>query len=177
MRCWAIILSAFAFAGCARFESRPIVPAETAEHFERRNLSDPALKDFVEKNLGRELTPWPKRSWNFEMLTLAAFYEQPILEVARAQWRVSQAEIKTAGGRLNPTLTAGPGYNFSSPSGLTPWMPFGSIDVPIETAGKRGHRIARAEHLRSGAIQSHHECVAGSQPAGEPVGFRCGAAA
>jgi outer membrane protein TolC len=91
------------------------------------------------------------RSWDFEMLTLAAFFQQPSLEVARAQWRVSQTEIKTAGGRLNPTLTAGPGYNFSSPSGLTPWMPFGSIDVPIETAGKRGHRIARAEHLSEAA--------------------------
>ena len=151
MRRWLIIFSVLALAGCARFESRPIVPAETGAQFEQRNLSDPALKDFLKKNLGRELSPWPMHAWDFEMLALAAFYEQPSLEVARAQWRVSRAEIKTAGGRLNPTLTAGPGYNFSSPSGLTPWMPFGSIDVPIETAGKRGHRIARAEHLSEAA--------------------------
>lgn len=151
MKRWPAILGIVLLAGCARFEPRPIAPAETAARFEARTLDNPALKPFLETNLHREWTPWLARSWDFEMLTVAAFYYQPGLEVARAQWRVTQAEIKTARGRPNPTLTAGPGYNFSSPSGLTPWMPFGSLDVPIETAGKRGHRITRAEHLSEAA--------------------------
>jgi len=137
--------------GCARFELRPIAPAETAARLEQRTLDNPELKTFLDKNLQRELSNWPVRSWDFEMLTLAAFYYQPSLEVARAQWRVAQAEIKTAGGRLNPTLTVGPGYNFSALSGVNPWMPFATLDVPIETAGKRGHRIARAEHMSDAA--------------------------
>jgi len=96
MRLWAIV-GIFALAGCARFESKPVVPAETAARFEQRTLDYPALKTFLEKNLDRDLTHWPARSWDFETLTLAAFYYQSDLEVARAQWRVSQAEIKTAG--------------------------------------------------------------------------------
>lgn len=146
-----VICAGIALAGCARFESRPLAPAETAARFEQRTLDNPALKSFLETNLQRELSNWPLHTWDFDQLTLAAFYYQPSLEVARAQWRVSQAEIKTAGGRPNPTLTGGPGYNFSAASGVTPWMPFGSLDIPIETAGKRGHRIARAEHLSEAA--------------------------
>jgi cobalt-zinc-cadmium efflux system outer membrane protein len=47
---WALL------AGCARFEPRPITPAETAARFEQRTLDNPALKTFLEKNLHRELT-------------------------------------------------------------------------------------------------------------------------
>lgn len=141
------LLPLLLLTGCVHFESRPIAPAETAARLDQRTLDNPALKTFLETNLHRELTA----SWNFEMLALAAFYYQPGLEVARAQWRVSQAEIKTAGGRPNPTITAGPGYNFSALSGVNPWMPFATLDVPIETAGKRGHRIARAEHVSEAA--------------------------
>jgi len=142
---WALL------AGCARFEPRPLAPAESAARFDRRTLDNPALKTFLETNLHRELGNWPAHAWDFEMLAHAAFYYQPGLEVARAHWRVSQAEIKTAGGRPNPTLTAGPGYNSSALGGVNPWMPFATLDVPIETAGKRGHRIARAEHLSEAA--------------------------
>ena len=33
----------------------------------------------------------------------------------------------------------------------SPWLPTISFDVPLETAGKRGHRIAQAEHLSESA--------------------------
>jgi hypothetical protein len=85
----ATLLIAVAFAGCARFEPRPIAPAETAARFEQRTLDNLALKSFLETNLHRELTDWPARMWNFEMLALAAFYYQPGLEVARALARAS----------------------------------------------------------------------------------------
>ena len=47
------------------------------------------------------------------MLTLAAFYYHPDMEVARAEWDVARAAIQTAGGRPNPTLNVTPGLNFS----------------------------------------------------------------
>src|SRR6185369_9147946 len=38
------------------------------------------------------------------------------------------------------------GYNYTTRT-PTPWIPLGSIDFKFETAGKRKHRTAHAEHL------------------------------
>jgi outer membrane protein TolC len=88
--------------------------------------------------------------WDFDTLTLAAFYYHPDLAVARAQWNVARAGIKTAGGRPNPTLTLTPGYN-TTHSLPSPWMPAVNFDLPIETAGKRRHRMEAAGHLSDSA--------------------------
>src|SRR5205814_4499498 len=65
--------------------------------------------------------------------------------------RVAQAGVRTAGGRPNPTLNLTPGYDFSAANGLSPWIPFFGVDVPVETAGKRGDRLERARHLSESA--------------------------
>ena len=151
---WLILALFFAgmlIAGCARFEPKPISPAQTAAELEGRSLTNAALKAFLEKNLHRDLTNWPAASWDFDMLTLAAFYYHPDLAVARAQWNVAQAGIKTAGGRPNPTLSLVPGYDTTHHAGLSPWLPAVSFDLPVETAGKRGHRIAVAGQLTESA--------------------------
>lgn len=140
-----------AFAGCAHFEDKPLVPARAAEALESRSLTDAGLRAFVETNAPESVKEWPRASWDLSALTLAAFYYHPSLELARAQWRVAQAGIKTAGGRPNPTVSTGSGYNFSAAGGETPWLPFVNFDLPIETAGKRGHRVAQAEHLAESA--------------------------
>lgn len=146
-----IIFIALALAGCARFHPKPISPAETAAILESRSLTNTVLKTFLEKNLHREFVNLPAEKWDVEMLTLAAFYYHPSLDVARAQWRVTQAGVKTAGGRPNPTLTVTPGYNTTFVSGVTPWFPAVNLDIPIETAGKRGKRISVAEQLSESA--------------------------
>ena len=143
-------LGVFLFTGCARFQPQPISPSQTAAELENRSLTNAALKTFLEKNLHRELADWPASSWDSETLTLAAFYYHPDLAVARAQWNVAQAGIKTAGGRPNPSLSLVPGYD-TTRSALSPWLPAVSFDIPIETAGKRRHRIAAAEHLSESA--------------------------
>ena len=74
--------------------------------------------------------------------------------MARAQWGVAQAAIQTAGGRPDPALTVTPALNFSHVNaqyGLSPWLPAVSFDLPLETAGKRGHRIAQARQLSESA--------------------------
>ena len=148
-----IILSVL--AGCATYKPKPISPGDNAAQLEARRLDDAGLKNFLEQNSGGELKNWPLKSWDLDSLTLAAFYFQPNLAVARAQWREAAGGIKTAAGRPNPTVTVGPGYNFSALDGVNPWSPFGSIDVPIETAGKRGKRISQAEHLAESARQNY----------------------
>jgi len=151
-RCSVAILTAGLLSGCARFESQPISPAETAAQLDARRLDDAMLKKFLETHLGRELEVWPMKSWDLKALTLAAFFFNPSLDVARAQLGVAQAGVRTAGGRPNPTLNLVPGYDFSAAGGLSPWIPFFSVDVPVETAGKRRLRIVRAQHLSESAL-------------------------
>src|SRR5437762_604507 len=149
-RCWLIFLAVL-LAGCARFEPKPISPANNAAQLDARRLDDAGLKKFLERNLAHELETWPLKAWDFKTLTLAAFYFNPSLDVARAQWSATQAGVRTARGRPDPTRNLIPGYDFSAASGLSPWIPFFSVDVPLETAGKRGRRIAKAERLSESA--------------------------
>lgn len=48
--------------------------------------------------------------------------------------------------KANHSVSVGPGYQ--GPSGAQPIAAF-DFSLPIETAGKRGYRIANATHLRS----------------------------
>ena len=156
----ATLLAAISLVGCARFVARPLVPADTAASFEKRSLESPELREFIEKNLGHELKAWPLKAhphaWNLELLTLAAYHFHPSLDVARAQWAVAQAAEATAGGRPNPTVGISPAYNFSAASGVTPWIPGLTLDLPIETAGKRGLRIAQAQQRSEAARWNLH---------------------
>ena len=137
-------------AGCARFQPQPLSPAETAAGLDSRSLANPGLKAFLEKSLNRELNTWPAAKWDFEVLTLAAFYYHPSLDVARAVWAEARAGIVTAGARPNPTVGFSPQYVFN-PAGEPPWVATLSLDWPIETGGKRGARVAQARHLSESA--------------------------
>ena len=130
-------------AACARFEPRPIAPDVTAAAFEARSLSDADLKRFLETHLKRELRPWPAKTWDMMMLTLTALYYYPDMGLARARWAVAEAGVITAGQRPNPTVGMPATHVFTGvPSGVFPWVLGLSFDIPIETAGKRGYRIA-----------------------------------
>jgi outer membrane protein TolC len=145
--------------GCATYKPKPLNPAQTASVFENRALTDASLKAFIEKNLGHPVTPWPPASWDFSLLSLAAFYYHPDLDVARAQWGVAKAGRITAGERPNPTLTPSPGYAVNSPPDISPWILGIALDIPIETAGKRGYRISQSKEL-SEAARCHIASVA-----------------
>jgi outer membrane protein TolC len=149
--CRLLLLLPGLLAGCARFESKPVVPSQYAARFDARSLEEAGLRGFLEANLQREFTDWPPATWDFQTLTLAAFYHHPSLEVARAQYGVARAGIQTAGGRLNPVLSVTPGISGNPPSGVSAWLPAVSVDVPIETAGKRQKRITHAQHLSDAA--------------------------
>lgn len=137
--------------GCAHFQSKPLLPDKTAAELENRSLTNISLKLFLEENLHRELGSWPVQTWDLETLTFAALYYHPSLDVARAQWRLAQAGIKTAAGRLNPTITSSVGFDNGIKGNFSPWLPVVSFDVPLETAGKRKKRIDTAGHLSEAA--------------------------
>ena len=143
--------AALALGGCASFKPQSISPAASAAAYESRTLDDPELRAFIERNTKRELAAWPPSQWNLELLTLAAYYYNPDLDVARAKWGVAQAGELTAGMRPNPTINANVQRNADTPSGTSPWTLGLNLDIPIETAGKRGYRIEQAQHLSQAA--------------------------
>ena len=133
-------------AGCAvrRYQPAPIVPSNSASRLQSRSLTDPDLRRFVERNLGHRVTPWPPKTWNLGLLTLAAFYFNPQMELAQAQTNVAAAAVITAGARPNPTLSLTPGVPSPYLFGL-------DFAIPIQTAGKRGYQILQASDLSEAA--------------------------
>ncbi|MBI5773495.1 MAG: TolC family protein [Verrucomicrobia bacterium] len=136
--------------GCVHYQPKPLAPAETVEAFEARRLDAPELQVFLGQRLVRPLNEGMAKKWDLETLTLAAFYFHPDLDAARARWAVAEAGKVTAGQRPNPSVSVSPGYNFTT-TRPTPWIVATSLDVPIETAGKRGKRLAQAQHLSEAA--------------------------
>jgi outer membrane protein TolC len=133
-------------AGCAaqRYRPAPIVASATASRFESRNLADANLQSFVEQNLGHPVSPWPPTTWDLQTLSLAALYFNPALDSARARVAGTEAALVTAGARPNPSLSIAPGIP-------TPYLLTLDFSIPIETAGKRGHRIQVASNLDQAA--------------------------
>jgi outer membrane protein, heavy metal efflux system len=146
-----IFIASSLLAGCVHYQPRPLSASATAAALEGRSLTNAVLRTFLETNLHREFETWPAKRWDFEMLTLAAFYYHPSLEVARADWQVAQGGIKTAKGRPNPTVTVTPSYDNGVAGAPSPWMPLVVFDLPLETAGKRARRTEQAEHLSESA--------------------------
>jgi outer membrane protein TolC len=146
VRRWMFLVPILVFTGCARFHPQPISPDQTASAFDARSLTNAELQVFLETN--HVAGPWPRASWDLDALTLVAFYYQPALAEARAQWASMQAAHVTAGQRPNPTVGFTPTYDTTT---RPPWILGVTWDIPIETAGKRGKRIAQADQLAEAA--------------------------
>jgi len=132
------------WGGCAQFDNQPLKPQANLTDFESRSLSDPNLQSFLETHRPQD---HPLHSgWNAADLTLAAFFYQPNLAVARAQWTVAQSGIAQAGEIPNPTLGIAPAFNTSTPTdlGISPWVLGMSLDFPLDLPKQRRARIAQA---------------------------------
>ena len=137
--------------GCAHYQPKPLAAHDTARSLRARTLADDGLRAFLEANKPELTKEWPRTVWKWDELTWAAFYYHPSLDVARADWEVAQAGIKTAGGRPNPTVTVTPAYDSGIAGNFSPWLPTIIFDLPIETAGKRHRRIEQAKYLSASA--------------------------
>ena len=146
-RLWLLALGLL--SGCATFQPRPISPAGSLAAYESRSLANPSLGRFLAANH----VPLPGRGqpWSLKALTLAAFYYQPSLAHARAQLLAAQAGRITAREHPNPSISLTPGYDAGVPAVPSPWIVPVAIDWPIETAGRRGDRMAQARHLATAA--------------------------
>ena len=141
--CWigSLALFAFGLGGCAHFVPRPLRPAAAAQAWALRSLADPGLRQFFAQARTAQPIQWPLPVWTVDDLTLAAIYDRPDLAVAWSQWDAATAGTITAGERPNPSITVSGTYDTTTPP---PWIPGLSFDLPIETGGKRGDRLAEA---------------------------------
>lgn len=148
LRTLALFLTLAALpTGCRHFVSAPLDPEEGAARLESRSLADAALRSFMEEALGHPVATWPQARWDLDALTLAALHFHPALATARADWQVARAGIETAGARPNPTIGIAPEFVSNAESAVSPWIAALHLDWPIETAGKRRHRVTRADEL------------------------------
>jgi len=145
---WPLIF--LLLTGCASYQAQPITQATVVQSFELRSLDNPDAQHYIASHLDAERLA-PKKTWNLSMLTLAAFYFNPDLDVARAKSATNQAAVQTAEQRPNPSLQIPLGYTTNAANGESPYT-FGlGLDIPIETAGKRGYRIEQAQDLSNAA--------------------------
>ncbi|MEX3634633.1 TolC family protein [Paraburkholderia sp. BR14320] len=148
----SIAFIAFAgVAGCTTYRPVPIAAAQLAQEFEQRSLTSAELHAYVVRETGHDAALWPPVRWNRELLTLAAFYYSPALDLARAQWGTAKAGIDVANAIPNPVLQVPFQYNTPNPGPGAPFTWGPSLDIPIETAHKRGYRVDQASHLSEAA--------------------------
>jgi len=136
-----VSLTVAALAGCATYQPKPIDAGTSQAHLDGRRFDDAGLRQFLATH-GQPAG----EDWDLPRLTLAGLYFSPDLDLARAQYREAEAGIRTAEARPNPTFRFSPAYNRETPGGFSPWILGYALDLPIETAGKRGYRTAEARH-------------------------------
>ncbi len=134
----------FALSGCTTQVESPAPAIQTADQYAARKLDDAGLKAFIEQATGEPTSG----KWDVRQLTLAALYFNPDLDVARSQWEASKAAGITAGQRPNPSIGITPSHDAGK---ANPWLLGLDINLPIETAGKRGLRVEQAGHMASAA--------------------------
>lgn len=129
------------------YVSKPLQSASIATAYDARSLADPALRRFFENQRGQSLRHWPIERWDPDTLALAAFHYSPDLAAARAKWGTARARVVTAAQRPNPLLQLPFQLNADPAGGASPWTFGFGLDIPIETAGKRGARTEEAQRL------------------------------
>jgi outer membrane protein TolC len=141
-----VLLVPVLITGCARYKyhAAPISPQALATSLQARSLDDPDLRSWMKQAAEYQPPSWPLDTWDLNALTLAAFYFNPDLDIARANAAAADAAITTAAMKPNPSVGGGPGYESGDQGPFTMAL---NVSLPIETAGKRGYRIANATHL------------------------------
>lgn len=145
-RCLLVIFFGL-LVGCVHYKPAPISPTQTEAAFHARTIDDSGLREFVAKNSTNLAAQWPPQEFDLEALTLVAFYYHRDLQLARTRVASSAAGEISAGERPNPSVSFAPQYTVNPDQGSSPWLFGFSWDIPIETGGKREHRMEQAKQL------------------------------
>jgi len=134
-----------ASCGFQNYQAQPLNPSDSAKRYQAH---DPYSEDFQRYLIAQDYpeSELPIHAWGLKELTFSALFFNPDLDLARAQWRSAIASQSTASQKPIPAISTKT-ENHSNDSGVSPWSLGLSIDVPIETGGKRQARIDRASSL------------------------------
>jgi outer membrane protein TolC len=124
-------------AACVAYRPQPVSVEETANALTSRTLGSSASRGDVIR---------------------AALALHPDLAIARADLAAAQAAIREAAERPNPSISAGLERKSGSGS-VSPWVTTLSLDVPFETAGKRGARIRQANAMSAEAAADVDQAI------------------
>ncbi|WP_167759837.1 TolC family protein [Massilia horti] len=138
-------------SSCAhqRYDPRPVSLDGIASQIEAHSLDSPELRAFVQAHYPDKA--WPPAQWDLDALTLVAFFYNPDLQAARARLASADAAQITAAQRPNPVLGLSSQRTLNQMAGISPWTLGLLLDIPIETAGKRGYRMGEAAQLAQSA--------------------------
>lgn len=158
-RLWLALATAAGLTACVpavRYHSKPIVPATTANRLQRGTLDSPGLRQFMEENAVQKINAWPLRAWGLNDLTLAAYYYNPQMQIARARAEAARAAVTTAAARLRLRLQRG-GIRQSWGGVVAEWVASGAPalgrvlnqrDVLLEVTIPAGRKSLRPPSVR-----------------------------
>lgn len=132
--------------GFQHYVAKPIDTNAISTKIEYKNPESAEFQQFLISN-GYSPDVLPLQRWGVDELTFCALFFHPSLEVARAQWRAVAATQQATTQKPNPTLNTHLAHSSNANDDISPYMLGLSIDIPIETAGKRDIRIENASHL------------------------------
>jgi outer membrane protein TolC len=144
--------------GCVSYQPRTVSVETGANELLARSLETAAVQ--VALTTHDPSIQWPLQQWTPSQLQLAALALHPELEVARADLAAARAALRAAAERPNPTISAGIERKSGS-GGVSPWVTSLVLDLPIETAGKRGARIREATALSHEAVANIDHAIWG----------------
>lgn len=133
------VILAVGLTGCATYEFRDIDPQQTRIRLESRSLNEPGLQNYLKEH-GHPVSD----AWDLEKLTLAAFYYNPVLDAARADYAAAAAVVTSATALPNPAFNFSPGYNLDAEAGVSPWILGYFLDIPLDLTGRRKQRTLQA---------------------------------
>jgi outer membrane protein TolC len=138
----------FALTSCGFVDyiAKPIDQQAVIQRFEHKNPNSEQFKQYLAYN-NYEPNTFPIARWGLDELTYCSLFFHPNLDVARAQWRAAQASQSVAGAKPLPSISGNYGKGNNANNDISPYTYSLSIDIPIETAGKRNIRIENAQHV------------------------------
>jgi cobalt-zinc-cadmium efflux system outer membrane protein len=104
-RCVALAALAGTLAACIHYHAAPLEPAQSADQFAARRLTEIRLGDELNRLTPRAAAPGPPREWDRGELLAVALTQNPQLAVARAQVKAALAHEVSAAEAPNPDLT------------------------------------------------------------------------
>lgn len=146
------LVTVLSLAGCGFqiYQPKPIEPAQIAARYVAHSPDSEDFRQYL-ITLDYPENKIPVQQWGLRELTYSALYFHPQLDVARAQWRAARSGEITAAQRPIPGISTNVENHSQNDGGVSPWTYGLSIDVPLETGGKRQARIDRATSLSEAA--------------------------